>query len=213
MGESIQDIIKLIGDYGALVIIAGIFLYGVVKVLNIGIQALDQKISAKKHDELADIRNNVSREIQGLITNFLVEHGGNRIQVMEFSNSVMSVAYLPFKYMSCTYEACDLKTISVGKEIDKISTSLFTPFFEQLYTHGFAFINYENKSDLLGGAIYDLFHQYGIDFASCAVLTHKNKGIGFLVFQQDSVTYDEQLTKSLTDLADRISALLGIVDK
>lgn len=212
--ENIENIVKLITDYGVLIVIAAIFLYGVIKLLNLAIKALESKLAIRKHDQLAEIRNNVGREVQSLIDEFIVEHDGLRVQVVEFSNSVISVAYLPFKYMSCTYEVCGLSIKAVGKEIDKISTSLFTPFFEYLYKHNTAVVDCSARCNALGSAIYDLLEQYEIKYSVCSLLTHKDKGVGFILFQVVNPNQIDLATKSaIADLSDRISGLLGIVDK
>lgn len=211
---SIETSIKLITDYGVLVVIAAIVLYGITKLLNLLIKALESKLALRKHDRLAEIRTDVSREIQSLIDEFIAEHDGLRVQVVEFSNSVISVAYLPFKYMSCTYEVCGLSMKSVGKEVDKISTFLFTPFFEYLYMHNTAVVNCSDRSKLLGSAIYDLLEQYDIKYSICSLLTHRGKGVGFVLFQvTDSNQIDSSTKAAIADLSDRISGLLGIVDK
>lgn len=212
--ESIETSIKLITDYGVLIVIAAIFLYGITRIFNLLIKAIESKLSIRKHDQLAEVRSNVGREIQSLIDEFIVEHDGLRVQVIEFSNSVISVAYLPFKYMSCTYEVCGLSIKAVGKEVDKISTSLFTPFFEYLYMHNTAVVDCSCRSKILGGAIYDLLEQYHIKYSICSLLTHKGKGVGFVLFQvANPDQIDSSIKTSIADLSDRISGLLGIVDK
>ncbi len=212
--ESIETAVRLITDYGVLIVIAAIFLYGITKLLNLLIKALESKLATRKHDQLAEVRNNVSREIQSLIDEFIVEHDGIRVQVIEFSNSVISVVYLPFKYMSCTYEVCGLSMKAVGKEIDKISTSLFTPFFEYLCMHNTAIVDCSGRSKILGSAIYDLLAQYDIMYSICSLLTHKGKGVGFVLFQVVNPNQiDLSLKVAIADLSDRISGLLGIVDK
>lgn len=122
------EISKTISEFGIMIVICSIFLYTAVRLINIFIKNLETRLKDKKHDELIDIRMSVNTKVQSLIDQFLEEHDSDRIHVVEFSNSVMSVAYLPFKYMSCTYEVYRIGKSPTASKIDHISTSLFTAF-------------------------------------------------------------------------------------
>ena len=104
--EDLRIIVKLLTDFGVMLVIVGIFLYVVVKVINIWLSRYEKSSESKTHDELLNMRATIGNNIQQIIHEALLQCNGNRIHVIEFSNSVMSVAYLPFRYMTCTYEVC-----------------------------------------------------------------------------------------------------------
>ena len=152
----INEWIKAISEVGVLICIAGIFLYTAIRVINIFLDNLSGKLKSKKHDNLIDLRTKLSEEIQKLIDNFLNQQNGDKVQVIEFSNSVTSVAYLPFRYMTCTYEVYRLGVPPTRQRIDRLSTSLFTPFFQILRTQSWCKMDATNPESIVCGAMRDL---------------------------------------------------------
>lgn len=209
----IQAIIKLLIDYGVMLIIVGIFLYVIIRIININLDKYADKNKQKNHDEMLDIRSSVGLKIQSLIENYLTETNGNRVHVIEFSNSVMSVAYLPFRYMTCTYEVYRIGKGATGHKIDRISTSLFTPFFEALARNEYCIFDITDKTTLVGGAMCDLMKSQNEHQALCALLKSAGgKAIGYI-----ELTKDDEITLSdinkMKDLSAQVSALLGVADK
>lgn len=212
--QELSSILKLISDYGVLILIAAIFIYVCIKLLNIFFKFLEKKVGSKKHDELLDVRAQVSNEIQLLIEQFLEAHGGDRVQVIEFSNSVTSVAFLPFKYMTCTYEVYALGKAPTGHMIDHISTSLFTTFFMSMQDHAYRIFDTHDKSVPMGGAKYDLVQSQGASQSLCVMLhTPKGKSIGYITMKRDETEITEKDIEGIQILAEQVSALLSIADK
>lgn len=212
--DEISKIVEWIAEYGVLILIAAIFLYICIRLLNIFFKFLEKKVGNKKHDELLDIRAQVSNEIQLLIEQFLEAHGGDRVQVIEFSNSVTSVAFLPFKYMTCTYECYALGKAPTGHMIDHISTSLFTTFFVSMQDHAYRVFDTHDKSVPMGGAKYDLVQSQGASQSLCVMLhTPKGKLIGYITMKRDETEFTEKDIEGIQILAEQVSALLSIADK
>lgn len=208
-----STLIQTIGDNGVLVVIAGVFIWTITRIINIAFKKYEERTNNKKHDKLIDQRYSISKNIQTELETTLAATKGNRIQVIEFSNSVMSVAYLPFRYMTCTYEICRLGKAATGHKIDRISTSLFTPFFEALASQPYCIFDINNEMTPVGGAMNDLMQSQDEHQALCMLLkTPKNKAIGYV-----QLTKDEEITQDdvdvIDDLASKLSAYLSVLDK
>ena len=210
---TISEVLDSIAELGVLVVIAGIFLYTAIRLINIGFDALQGKINNKKHDQLLEIRQQVSLEIQTLLDDFLEDHEGTRVMVMEFSNSVTSVAYLPFKYMTCTYEVYKLGRAAKAHKVDRLSTSLFTRFFNAMLDKPFIIFNDDPKPHELGGSILDIMKELDEQHFICAMLTSmKGKHMGFICMNKDT-EFDNHDVNGIQELASQVSALLGVADK
>lgn len=208
---SILEIVESISEYGITLLITGIFLYVVIRFINIGFNKLEKGMSNMKHDKALAMRGEIDIEVHALINEFLTLHKGTRIQVIEFTNSVTSVAYLPFKYMSCTYEVVSYGVKPEAKRIDKLSTSLFTPFLSQLSKEGTMTLD-EPTCSALSGSVEDIFNAIGSKYQLCAILrTHKNKSIGFVCLcKEEDITLRDQTDIKM--LASQLSVLLGVLD-
>lgn len=193
--------------------IAGIFLYTAIRVINIFLDGLSRKVKNRRHDQLLDLRSRLSVEIQSLIDAFLSDRSGDRVQVIEFSNSVVSVAYLPFKYMTCTYEVYKLGVPSTKQRIDRLSTSLFTPFFQTLRSCGWCKLDTNHPEKIACGAMRDIMIANGDTYSLYALIqTPRGKSIGYVSLKRETDFTQEDIDAILT-LADQLVVLLGAVDK
>lgn len=205
-----ERIMKLIGDYGVMIIISGIFLYAAIKLINLGIEWAKKKLTKHDHEDNIDTRVDVGTQIHKLIAHQLRTLDLERIQVIEFSNSVVSVAYLPFRYMTCTYEVYDLDRQPTGYQLDRISTSLFSPFFTELHENPIYLV--EVNEDLEPSA-KSLFSLMDVDrYVACVALkTVKGKMIGYLQATQ-GLPFKDDAQLELKMLGSQISELLGVMD-
>lgn len=211
--NSIAQFIEWIAEYGVTILIAAIFLYVCIRLINIFFKFLEKKVGEKKHDKLLDERSRISYEIQLLIEQFLESHGGDRVQVIEFSNSVTSVAFLPFKYMTCTYECYALGKSPTGHMIDHISTSLFTTFFQSMQDVSYRIFDTHDKSVPMGAAKYELVQSQGASQSLCVMLhTPKGKSIGYITMKRDEGEFTEKDIEGIQILAEQVSALLSVAD-
>lgn len=209
---SIVEIIKAIADNGIMLVICAIFLYTVIKFINLGFDKLSAVSRNKQHDRLLELRAQVDEEVYERISKFLTDHNGIRLVVAEFTNSVTSVAYLPFKYMSGTYEVTAYGTKPQSTKVDKLSTSLFSTFLTQLARAGTMLVT-DEVALAASGTVHDIFERYECQNQLCAILkTPSGKAIGFVAFGTDKPVTDKD-TQDIKHLATELSALLGVVDK
>lgn len=207
------ELVKMISEFGILIVIAAIFLYAAIRLINMGLNVLSEKLSRNKHDKLIDARLNLGNKIQALIEHYLVISHASRVSVIEFSNTLMSVAYLPFRYMTCTYEVHDFGKTAMGHKIDRISTSLFTPFFMKLQANPCCLFDINDKSTLVGGAMCDLMKEQGEHLALCiALTTPRGKAIGYIQATSDD-KFDDKDIADIKVLGEQVSLLLSIEDK
>lgn len=210
--SDLESFVKLIGDNGALIIICAVFLWLIVKCANLGFEYIKKNLHKKSHDSGLDKRNDISIKIHSLISDYLEESNGKRIQVIEFSNSVMSVAYLPFKYMTCTYEIYQLGEKPFSSLIDHVSTSLFTPFFEALQDKDYEIFDCDHNRPKMGGAMYDILKSMDSNKQlSSMLVTSKGKALGYVSLIKDD-DFSESDIEGIQLLSNKLSALLGIMD-
>ena len=206
-----ENIVKLIAEYGIMIMICGIFLYAAIQLIVIFINWLKKKTLRNAHDESIDTRFSIGNEIHKLITHTLTQMEAERVQVVEFSNSVMSIAHLPFRYMTCTYEVYDLDREPIGYKLDKISTSLFSPFFAKLQDNKIYMFTPSEDQELSERSLCNLMD---VDrWTACVPLrTVKGKLIGFV-----QVTRFKEFSKSeqmdIQILGAKLAELLSVLDK
>lgn len=215
------ELVRTIADVGVLICIAGLFIYAVYRWIN---NYFDNKDDAKgggvpgkkdrdRHDELILLRTKISRDIQQLISTTLNDMNWERIHIVEFSNSMMSVAYLPFRYMTCTYEVFCLGKTGTGSKIDRLSTSLFTSFFTKLHDQGWCLMDLNNPETNICGAMKDLMVSNGeTKSLSAGIVSPKGKSLGYVSVKNEKGFTQEDIEAILT-LADQVAVLLGVVDK
>lgn len=214
-----ENIVTMIEKHGLPLIVAGIFLYFIIRLLDWLMALLKALVNNWKnnktlsHDEALDIREKVGVEINDLLQSLTSDTNSNRVQVIEFSNSVQSVAFLPFRYMTCTYEVYKLGMSGIGHRIDHISTSLFSDFFQSLERTPTCSYQLTDKAHGIGGAMYDIMGEDGSDRALCSrIVSDKGKFIGYVVCMKNEPFTKDQADK-LEVAANQISCLLGVLDK
>lgn len=214
-------LIRTIADVGVLVCIAALFIYAVYRWINNYFDNRDDtkgggvpsKKDRDRHDELILLRTKISKDIQQLISTTLDDMGWDRIHIVEFSNSMMSVAYLPFRYMTCTYEVFCLGKTSTGAKIDRLSTSLFTSFFTELHDNGWCLMDLDKPETAVCGAMKDLMVSNGeTKSLSAGIVSPKGKSLGYVSVKNEKGFSGEDIEAILT-LADQVAVLLGVVDK
>lgn len=212
MSGDIKTIAEFIANYGILVIIGAIFIYVVIRLIRLGFVALEKRMANKEHEKALDVRSEIGKQVQRLITRVLSECSGTRIHVIEFSNSVLSVAYLPFKYMTCTYEVYKLGKSATGHKIDKLPTSLFIPFFAELDEHEYCIFDINDPTCPMGGAMTDLMKAQEEFQSLCVALkTPKGKHIGYIELIKETEFLSTDIDE-MTLLGQQLVALLTTAD-
>lgn len=218
MGQEVTDIAQSIADKGVTLILAAIFVYASIRFIDILIQYVKRRLDEKfvSHDKYKKLeaRNAASDQIQKMIQDTLNMSKYQRIQVIEFSNSVKSIANLPFKYMSCTYEVVPLGSKAAGHKIDRVSTSLFTAFFSKMAKEEYVVIDKKAEVDShFVSALSDLMDE---DISNGCMfdmmLTLKGKAIGYIMITKGSEVTAEDI-QNIQLLSNKISALLSVLDK
>lgn len=208
----IENMMDLISDYGISFTISAVFLYIIFKLVNIGFRYIEIKLERTKHDGNLQLRQQVDLKIQYLINTFISQHDGHCIQIIEFSNSVMSVAYLPFRYMTCTYEVCTPDRVGTSKHIDRLSTSLFTQFFSHIQDKPYCEYSISNHDVLVGGAMYDLMKDIDETQCLCTMLkTAKGTNIGYIAYYKDDEYTDEDRS-DIQALRNSVQSLLCVAE-
>lgn len=206
------EILKSISEYGISLILSAILIYVIIKLLKIQFDKLAESNRRKAHDNALALRGEIDEKVYELLNEFTQEHHGLRLHVIEFTNSVTSVAYLPFKYMSCTYEVVSYGIKPEARCIDKLSTSLFSPFLSKLSKSPFIILDGENK-DTTPGVMHHLYEQIGGRYMLAVMLkSNKDKCIGYVAFYKDKEVQESDI-EDLVSVGSTLSALLGILDK
>lgn len=208
----VVEVIKAISDYGLSLVLSAIVIYVVIKLLKIQFDKMQAASKRKEHDNALALRSEIDESVYEVLNHFMEDHKGLRLQVIEFTNTVTSVAYLPFKYMSCTYEVVSYGNKPEARCIDKLSTSLFTPFLSELSRKDHIMLDYDS-AEHLSGVVHDLFKQIGGDhMISVMMKSDKDKCIGYVSFFKDKPIQESDIT-DLIVIGSKLSTLLGVLDK
>ena len=160
-------------------------------------------------------RENANEHIQDILNTALATLGGDRLQVIEFTNTVKTVASLPFKYMSVTYESYALGKQPAADTIKNELTTLHSTFLSRLYINSFFALNISRPDDKITPATYSLM---GKRFASqslyVTITDRKSKEmIGLLSYDISSRDgFSEVVITTLRKLAAQLSVYLTLWD-
>lgn len=216
--EGIVSIVKLISEYGIMLVICGLFLYILIRLSGILIDYLQNKYSTKKtksdHEATMVLRDEVNTQVTTLLNEYFPKFDGDKIQVIEFSNSVTSVAYLPFKYMSCTYELTGLGISSTATTIQKLPTSLYTTFFAKLYENPYCLVDITDPEAVhYSGAFYSLMEENGAVCILCSMILDTNgKALGYVSIEDSENNFTDEDKERVHDLASKLSLVLSIAE-
>lgn len=208
---SFLDVVKQISEYGLSLILSAIVIYVLMKVIKLQFDKTKTALCRKEHDQALALRSEVDEKVYEVLNSFIETHHGLRLQVIEFTNTVTSVAYLPFKYMSCTYEVVSYGTKPEARCIDKLSTSLFSPFLSRLGKEKYLILDHDS-AESMSGVVHDLYEQIGGDNMLCVMLkSDKEKCIGYVALYKDKSVEDKDINDLLL-VGSKLSALLGVLD-
>lgn len=77
------DVIDYIAEHGLAFVISGIFLYIIIRAVNLVFDKLSTSKNNKRHDKLLAMRIEIDIEVYSLIREFLTAHKGTRVQVID----------------------------------------------------------------------------------------------------------------------------------
>ena len=208
---SFIESIKAISEYGLSMVLSGIVIYVILKVIKLQFDKLDIYTARRNHDKALALRSEIDEQVYALLNEFIADHEGIRLHVVEFTNTVTSVAYLPFKYMSCTYEVVTYGNKPEARCIDKLSTSLFSPFLSKLGKESYVMLDM-GSAECLSGVVHDLYSQIGgSHMISVMLKSDKAKCIGYVSFYKDVAVNQSDITELIL-MSSKLSGLLGILD-
>lgn len=233
-----EELVSSIADVGVLTCIAALFLYACFRAVKSFFDSKDAKMNINKkknkrdkavledeenmlvpdkksreaHDEAMNMRYKIGVEVQYLLDHYLDHFDCESIHVVEFGNSQINLGYLPFRYMTCTYESCKLGVRGIGPKIDKLSTSLFTTFFTRLDENTWCIYSMDNPEEICGTMRDWMEDNKQSSALHCAIRTHTGKFIGYVTITNKQKYTDEDI-EDIQSLAEQLSALIGILDK
>ena len=221
---TIEELISSIADVGVLVCIAALFLYTCFRETKNYFDKKDRAIKPTKealvpakpareaHDAAMEVRNNVSIKVQEVLEHYQQKFNCDRLQVIEFGNSQLTLGYLPFKYMTCTYEVCKFGVLGTGNRIDKLSASLFTPFLQKLHEENYVILDIAEDNRIINGVMHDCMIAFNEPRSiNAAIITSADKFIGY-VTAKNMESYSQDDIDNIVSLADNLAALLGVLD-
>lgn len=221
---TIEELISSIADVGVLVCIAALFLYTCFRATKNYFDKKDKAIKPTKealvpskparesHDAAMEVRNNVSIKVQEVLEQYQQKFNCDRLQVIEFGNSQLTLGYLPFKYMTCTYEVCKFGVRGTGNRIDKLSASLFTPFLQKLHEENYVILDLKEENRIINGVMHDCMIAFKEPRSlNAAIITPAGKFIGY-VAAKNMESYSQDDIDNIVSLADNLAALLGVLD-
>ena len=199
---------------GSYAIAGGIYLvYRLMDLLfHLFRNSMDKSIKIKgivNRDEADDV---ISGLLDGAMGTTLME--GERVQVIEFTNTVKNVALVPFLFMTCTYESFSLGKRSMAHIIDNKPTSLCGMYIRKLQLQTLAVIDLDNRDMSLGG-IYDLLEQRGAtkNLALAIRSPLSKKMIGYISYDtNDAGDFSDAAITLLRNLSGQIGTLLTLGD-
>lgn len=212
--QNVTGVLDMISNYGVPIVITAIVLYVLIRVADIGLRCLQNVVDRRNHDQRLQLRQTVDSHVQALIDSALSICNGERLQVVEFTNSVTSVAYMPFRYMSCTYESHSYLVAPTAKNIDKLSASLFSKFLSQVGEQDYCIFDIEDDKNHDIDLMYNVIGEAPpYKLVATRMITKNGKPVGYIIaiFRQDTIP--RATIECLTDLAQQVGSLLSLFDR
>ena len=213
-----DEIIKLISTYGLAIVISGLVLYFAIQFAHVFLEEYKQKRGIQHHDELHDIRAQVSSVINILLDRVLLKTRSDRVYVFEFHNGITSMGGLPFTKMSNTYEALNEGTASELHARENMPMSLYSSFMDGITCNDYIGLDIDDRRDAYSKLIYETLVTRKVKVTLRAKITDINKRIiGYvgLDYCREKPS-DETLAQSigiLLDTATELGALLTVHNK
>jgi hypothetical protein len=204
----LEEILGFISDYGVTVVISGIFLYGALQLINIGLGVLRGKAGSAAAPVVFEKKAEIDLKVQLLINKLLADSGGERVTVMEMHNHAENLASVPFFYMSCSYEAFKPGMTPVSGVLRQISASLYSQFFSDLQREPYLVV--DTSSPSASRTAYELVLAQGSTKSLCAAMRDAHgRAIGYVALKKEGDITDFDIT-STKAAAGQIEALLGV---
>ena len=199
-----------------IIILVGLiyFIYKIVKnSTSLITRYIEMKLlePSETHKKAADHRKNITPEIRKMLLELGRETDADRTLLFEYSNGNSNLVGLPFLYITATCEVLKPHVTSVSQEYQRINTSLFSEFLEDLEDKGLIFINDIDMLEHTHSIMHKMMKNNGCKSALFYSLSGMEDSIGFLVVTKIDgrlLTRQETIPK-MANIAQRISSLLN----
>ena len=211
--ETVSTAIQSLTGIAALVITIGVTIF--IKFFDIILAAITKHFDARERIKGILKRENANEHIQDLLNLSLTSLGGDRLQVIEFTNSVKTVASLPFKYMSVSYESYAHGKYPAADTIKNELTSLHSTFLTRLRNNSFFILNLEKPDATITPATYAMVSKRSALQSLYITITDRrsNEQIGLLSYDiSNRGGFSETDITTLRKLAAQLSVYLTLWD-
>ena len=211
-----QDILEMISTYGLALVISGLVIYFAIQFGNMFLDDAKKKRDAKKHDALANLRNQISSTIIALLERTVLRARGCRAYVFEFHNGAMSMGGLPFLKMTNTYEALNDGAKSELHKRESMPMQLFASFVDAIGKHESVVMDVGNRTDEFSPFVYETLVERGISVTVRAKITDINQrvigyfGIDYCAGKPVDADVISEAVKIVEDTAVELGALLSV---
>jgi len=218
---SMEKLLQLMADFGVMFILSGVVIFALCKGVGIGFRYLEERVGLKSHENLVDLRTQVSKTINQSIDQVLLQTHASRVYVFEFHNGASSLGGLPFLYMTNTYETLGADAKSEQHIGKNTPLSLHHAFVEELGKQPWLLMDTENRdTERFSTLIYETLAACGVSKTIRVKLTNSKKQmIGYLGVDYcvGSYTPNDAILDKYVDIvqyaATEIGALLSVQDK
>lgn len=211
--EAIITALSSSGKEGASIVFFAILAYGAVQILNIGVGHLKKSLDKKEKIKGIVKRDEADRVIQGLLDGAMATLKGERIQVIEFTNSNKNIALVPFNFMTCTYESYQIGKQSMADVCKNVPVTLMGMFLQRLGHVSYIVLNSESVNKDFPAATYDMLNKRMATKAIYIPIKspQSRKMIGYLLLDSnDMADFTDVAFRQLTSVADQIGVLLTL---
>lgn len=158
-------------------------------------------------------RKNVSPQIQKILSDLLLETGGDRALLFEFSNGKSNLAGLPFLFLNATSESLSINTSSVAHLYQRLNISLFADFILDLEKNSYYYAEDVEDIKCKYPFVYNCMKPNGVKSMLFYSIYGVDDTLGFIVLTstKDNFTRKDTLPV-IAEKVQMISSLLNLED-
>lgn len=138
----------------------------------------------KQHTEAMFIREENDAKIHNIIDKLNYRVTSDRVMVMEFHNGTDSNGGMPFRKMTCTYEAINVGVRPIAGNYNEVNLSLI-PFVNYMNTKGYWCGNTNDIEEIDRAFCYKLKSD-GIEHFACCIIEGVDKPLALLIVAFDN---------------------------
>lgn len=165
----------------------------------------------KEHTEAMALREQNDIKIHSITDRLNYRTNSSKTMIMEFHNGVENTGGLPFRKMTCTYEAVNVGAQPIAEEYKDLNLSL-VPFVNYMSTQGYWCGDVDEIEDIDRGFCYRL-KANGIEHFAACIIEGVDKPLALLIVAYDS-TYSlhncEDVRENIRHCALELALLLEL---